>query len=205
MQNGESNDYSWLRNAAIKAIKNNEGFSSKVYKDTKGILTIGYGRNLESRGISESEAETMLSNDVQYAYETAMTLPMFTRLSSVWKVVYLDLLHNLGQTKLNKFKKLHEALNAGNYFEALIELIDSNWYFEVGYRSKRAVCALYNVNVDWLYEEDIRKIDGEIYRIIPLMICGIQNNKNREIPSRLFKANTDAYEHEKRYHTEACR
>ena len=35
----------------VDVVKLNEGFSSKIYKDTKGIETIGYGRNLKDVGI----------------------------------------------------------------------------------------------------------------------------------------------------------
>jgi lysozyme len=36
----------------------------RAYRDTVGKLTIGYGRNLDDRGISEDEAGFMLDNDI---------------------------------------------------------------------------------------------------------------------------------------------
>ena len=43
----------------------NEGLSLKVYKCTAGANSIGVGRNLDSRGISEDEAMLMLNNDIE--------------------------------------------------------------------------------------------------------------------------------------------
>ena len=40
----------------IEQIKKHEGLELKVYTCTAGRLTIGYGRNLEDRGITEEEA-----------------------------------------------------------------------------------------------------------------------------------------------------
>ncbi len=41
----------------IDLIKRHEGLSLKPYMDSRGFLTIGYGRNLDANGISKSEAE----------------------------------------------------------------------------------------------------------------------------------------------------
>jgi lysozyme len=45
-------------------LKRDEGLRLKPYQDTVGKWTIGYGRNLDDRGISKYEAEAMLRNDV---------------------------------------------------------------------------------------------------------------------------------------------
>ena len=46
-------------------IKEYEGFSSLVYECTAGYQTIGYGRNIEQKGITKSEAEFLLHNDIE--------------------------------------------------------------------------------------------------------------------------------------------
>jgi GH24 family phage-related lysozyme (muramidase) len=43
-------------------LKSQEGFRQFPYKDTTGNTTIGYGRNLEVRGIFQEEAGMMLDN-----------------------------------------------------------------------------------------------------------------------------------------------
>jgi len=47
-----------------KYIKKHEGFRQFVYKCPSGKLTIGYGRNLENRGITIEEAEYLIRNDI---------------------------------------------------------------------------------------------------------------------------------------------
>lgn len=44
--------------------KRHEGLRGKPYHCSQKFLTIGYGRNLETRGITEDEAEEMLLNDL---------------------------------------------------------------------------------------------------------------------------------------------
>ncbi len=41
-----------------------EGLRLKPYRCTAGKLTIGYGRNLDDRGISKKEAYAMLEKDI---------------------------------------------------------------------------------------------------------------------------------------------
>ena len=49
----------------IKQLKRHEGISNKVYTCSMNKLTIGYGRNLEDKGISQLEAELLLKNDLE--------------------------------------------------------------------------------------------------------------------------------------------
>jgi len=49
----------------IAQLKKHEGFRSKVYKCPAGYLTIGYGRNLETNGLTKEEAEYLLQKDVE--------------------------------------------------------------------------------------------------------------------------------------------
>ena len=45
-------------------IKMHEGVETVVYLDTEGIETIGVGRNLKDRGLSDDEIDFMLDNDI---------------------------------------------------------------------------------------------------------------------------------------------
>ena len=58
---------------AKKLLIHQEGLKLKPYRDIRGILTIGVGRNLETSGIRESEALNMLANDIvdKYGYSTS--------------------------------------------------------------------------------------------------------------------------------------
>lgn len=171
----------------------NEGFSEKPYKCTKGYLTIGYGRNLDTVGISQSEALVMLRNDISCVYDLCDKLPLLTKLSKVWKLVYMDMVFNMGKDKLAEFKGMNKALESEDYFMALVELIDSAWFFEVGYRSKRALCALYYANEKWLYEQRLLIIDESVYEALDGIISRLIR-MNHIVPKRLFQAKGEAYD-----------
>lgn len=177
----------------VDVVKLNEGFSSKIYKDTKGIETIGYGRNLRDVGITEVEATLLLKNDIKNAALFVKSLPAFTKASPIWKLVLTDMTLNMGIEKLKKFKGMLGHLYNGNTFGALVELIDSNWYFEVGYRAKRAALAIANSESCWLSETSLKKIDEGIYNLIPELIKECERSYY-VVPKRLYKANSDAFD-----------
>ena len=116
---------------AAELIKKHEGLKLKPYKCTAGKLTIGYGRNLEDVGISQSEAEQMLYNDIQNCYADCVRLPCWNRLNEARQAVLLDMCYNLGFTGLKKFKKMLEALEVEAYHRASLEMLDSNWARQV--------------------------------------------------------------------------
>ena len=52
----------------IEQLMRHEGFRTKPYRCSAGKLTIGYGRNLDDKGITKAEAFMMLKNDIEEAY-----------------------------------------------------------------------------------------------------------------------------------------
>lgn len=171
----------------------NEGFSEKPYRCPNGYLTIGYGRNLDTCGITPSEALTMLRNDISCVYDLCDKLPLLTKLSKVWKLVYMDMVFNMGKDKVAEFKGMNKALESEDYFMALVELIDSAWFFEVGYRAKRAICALYYANEKWLYEQRIEVLDRSSYDVLDGVISRLLR-MNHIVPKRLFQAKGEVYD-----------
>jgi len=61
-----------LSDALVERVKVHEGLRLKPYRCTAGKLTIGYGRNLDDRGISEEEARRFLDWDLREANATVM-------------------------------------------------------------------------------------------------------------------------------------
>ena len=121
---------------ALKLLKVHEGYSQYSYKCKLGVTTVGYGRNLESRGLTEKEAEYLLRNDIDEADNWCQTsLPYYKTLSVARKSVLIDMYVNLGATGLLKFKRMHAALESSNYLEAAAEMLDSRWSIQVGNRS----------------------------------------------------------------------
>ena len=51
-------------NRFIAQLRFHEGVRNHVYKDHLGIETIGVGRNLVDRGLSDEEVDMLLANDI---------------------------------------------------------------------------------------------------------------------------------------------
>jgi len=121
-----------------KYISANEGLKLKPYKCTAGKLTIGYGRNLDDRGISEDEALIMLKNDIALCqYELNRTLDFYVALPDNVKTVLIDMCFNLGISGLLKFKNMLSAIKEGNYQKAGSELMNSAYAGQVPNRAHR--------------------------------------------------------------------
>lgn len=112
------------------------------YRDTVNKLTIGYGRNLDDRGISPAEAEFLLDNDIADAVADAKTLPYWGSLGPIRQVVIADMIFNLGLTKFRKFVKLGMALQNSDWTKAAAEMKDSLWYRQTERRAKVLVKAM---------------------------------------------------------------
>ena len=112
------------------------------YRDTVEKLTIGYGRNLDDKGITREEAELMLSTDLREAIEDASTLPYWEQLDPVRKIILADMTFNLGLTKLRYFRRFHAAMSIRDYNLAAHEMQDSKWYRQTTRRAKVLVKAM---------------------------------------------------------------
>tara|TARA_R110002074_G_scaffold360691_1_gene533485 strand:- start:3400 stop:3819 length:420 start_codon:yes stop_codon:yes gene_type:complete len=123
-------------NQAMDLLKVHEGYEQYPYKDSLGIVTIGYGRNLESRGLSVKEAAYLLQCDVKLAEGELMDqYDYYWNLSGERKAVLIDMLVNLGSPRLSKFTRMHKALEDRKYDIAAVEMLDSRWAQQVGNRA----------------------------------------------------------------------
>lgn len=111
-----------------------EGLRLKPYRCTAGKLTIGVGRNLDDRGISNDEAMLMLDNDIAQTIRECRTFPWFENLDNVRQAVIASMVFNLGLTRFQKFRKTIAAIEAGDYHAASAEMVLSDWYNQVGKR-----------------------------------------------------------------------
>lgn len=115
-----------------------EALRLKPYTDTKGQVTIGVGHNLSARGISRELALQWLDEDIaETVYDVRRAWPWFDRLDPVRQGVLLNLAFNMGLTVLGKFHRFLDALQAGNYKAAAVEMMDSDWATQVGARATR--------------------------------------------------------------------
>jgi lysozyme len=121
--------------AVRQLVAREEALRLKPYRDTKGKLTIGYGRNLDDVGITDEEALLMLEHDIRRSVSDAMNFSWFTGLSETRQNVIVSMLFNLGLPKFSEFKRMHAAIVRGDWDAAANEMMSSAWAAEVKSRA----------------------------------------------------------------------
>lgn len=124
------------REKLIDLIIYHEGLELKPYRCTAGHLTIGIGRNLDDRGITEDEARFLCQNDVDIVeQELTRKFPFIVGFGDVRIRVLLDMAFNLGVPRLSAFSNMWAALEEGDFKQAAVEMLDSRWARQVGQRA----------------------------------------------------------------------
>lgn len=119
-------------------LRRDEGLRLKPYTDTVGKLTIGVGRNLTDRGISDDEALQLLDNDIAICIgELRSNFPWFDRLDEPRQGVLVNMCFNLGIVKLSKFGTTLGLIRTGDYEQASVTMLQSRWAQQVGNRALR--------------------------------------------------------------------
>ena len=125
------------RNRLIDQLRIHEGVEKTVYNDSEGIPTIGVGRNLRDRGLSDDEIDYLLSNDIDIVVdELDKVMPWWKDLDEVRQRVLCDLVFNLGMPRFSGFKKSISYMKQQMWDQAADELLDSKWARQVGRRAQ---------------------------------------------------------------------
>lgn len=125
----------------LNQLRRHEGLRLDPYKCSEGYLTIGFGRNLDTNGISEAEAEFMLMNDLVACESELKDEGWYNQLDETRRAVVLNMAFNLGKPTLLKFKKFIGALSDDDYETASKEMVtgsnggESKWASQVGKRA----------------------------------------------------------------------
>ena len=115
-----------------------EGLELKPYRCTAEKLTIGVGRNIEDRGITEDEARYLLKNDIKIVEDELLERkPLVAGLDSVRQRVLVDMGFNVGLPILMKFQNMWAAIEEEDWDEASAQMMDSRWAKQVGRRAER--------------------------------------------------------------------
>lgn len=122
------------------------------YRDSRGLLTIGIGRNLDGVGITESEAIYLNNNDITRAeMQLDEHLPWWRGLDEVRQLVMADLCFNMGignqHHGLLSFVNTLQYIRAGSWEEASIGLLNSKWAKDVGPRRSSRLAGMMRVGV----------------------------------------------------------
>lgn len=112
------------------------GGRHRMYTDSVGKITIGYGRNLSDRGLSDSEAAFLLNNDMaDVVEECRREFSWFDKLDDTRQEVILNMVFNLGMPKFKKFKKTIAHIEQRKFTMAGEEMLNSKWARQVGIRA----------------------------------------------------------------------
>ena len=126
-----------LMNRIKAQLFRHEGLKLKPYRCTAGKLTIGIGRNLDDRGISQKEAYAMLERDIQDCEQWLIDkIPeIYNNLDEVRQSVLLNMCFNLGIKGLLEFKNTLAFIDAGDWERAANGMLASKWAKQVGRRA----------------------------------------------------------------------
>lgn len=144
-----------VTDSLLEHIKKHEGFASEPYEDTKGKVTVGYGRNLEAnplkldetvdlfrstKFLSEQHEEDffdhMLRIDVEkHTEELIQRIPWLANKPKNVQLVICDMGYNLGVPSLMQFSGTLNAVKHDDWMLAAYEILDSNYAEDVKTRA----------------------------------------------------------------------
>lgn len=101
----------------LPRLKVEEGFRSKVYRDTKGFQTIGYGFNVDA-GITKRAASALCQAQADELHDALCVYGWYASLDEPRQSVCLDIAFNGGVDGLLGFKHMIDAIKAKDWAEA---------------------------------------------------------------------------------------
>ncbi len=142
-------------------IQRHEGFRGQPYRDTKGLLTVGYGFNLKAAGAAsacascgldyatvcaEGLTEAQALSVFQYQLtavlcQAARTFPTWATMPEKVQAVICDMLF-MGEGTFLTFHHFIAAIKAADWKGAAADLEQSLWFKEVGTRGVEDVAIL---------------------------------------------------------------
>ena len=115
-------------------IKKHEGFVNKIYLDSLGKATIGYGHLItpndnfeEGVEYSKELLDEVFNTDFLRAKRDADELLQEISIVEQAHGIIIEMVFQLGKTGVSKFKKMFTALSIQDYNEAANQMLDSQW------------------------------------------------------------------------------
>jgi lysozyme len=140
-------------------LKINEGVRYASYNDSRNLPTAGIGHLLRTNEISNYPVPSPVSSEQVTSWFQAdapmsitgaqrlLGIDCWGGLTDVRKRACADLVYNMGEGGLSKFKNFLSAMKANDYNAAGMALKDSAWYKQVGQRGPRIITMIVQ-NVD---------------------------------------------------------
>ena len=130
-----------------KSVKLSEGFRNKIYQDTEGFDTIGWGHKVISgdpfkAGVeyTEEDLQAVFDKDLRKAIAQMKQLCEQNNIENLPETaehVITEMCFQLGQTGESKFRNMWKCLQEANFIGASYEMLDSRWNKQTPYRCKK--------------------------------------------------------------------
>ena len=146
------------REAVFEQLKVDEGVVYAIYNDHLGYPTFGVGHLIldsdEEFGepvgteVSEERVRDCFDRDLEIAIGECHALygeGEFGDFPGEVQQILVNMMFNMGRTRLSKFKKMHSAILEGDWKEAAKEGRDSRWHKQVTNRAERLMVRLESV------------------------------------------------------------
>ena len=115
-------------------IKACEGYVNKIYKCSEGFDTIFYGHKVTPEDdyehdveYTKDEGEVVFEKDFQRTLDAAERLIADRPINNTAKEVIINMVYQIGEGGVSKFKNMWKALNSEDYGEASFQMLDSLW------------------------------------------------------------------------------
>ena len=126
-----------VSNELLNSVKSNEGFRSKVYEDTLGFDTIGYGFAIKDLVLDEDIALIILTRKLERLIDRIENkFEWFCGMPNLVQDVIVEMCYQLGISGFSKFKKTIGYLQTKQWVRASIEMLDSKWARQTPNRAK---------------------------------------------------------------------
>jgi len=111
-------------------IKICEGYVSKIYKCSEGF---------DEHGVeySKEEGELVFERDFQRTLDAAERLIGERSINNTAKQVIINMVYQIGEGGVSKFKNMWKALDREDYGEASFQMMDSLWAKQTPNRAKK--------------------------------------------------------------------
>ena len=146
------------KQAVYEQLKIDEGVVYEIYNDHLGYPTFGVGHLIlesdEEFGrpvgtpIDEERVRACFDRDLEIAIGECNALygeSSFGELPDEVQQILVNMMFNMGRTRLSKFKKMHGAILEGDWKTAAVEGRDSRWHKQVTNRAERLMKRLEEV------------------------------------------------------------
>ena len=129
------------------AVKLSEGFRNKIYSDTEGFDTIGWGHKVVStdnfiagKEYTEEELQEVFDKDLSKAISQAKQLMIENGIDDLPEKaqhVLSEMCFQLGKSGVSKFRMMWKSLQEDNFIGASYEMLDSSWNKQTPNRCKK--------------------------------------------------------------------